>query len=446
MPLNRRHLLIGSLALAATPSRAQTEKPQGLDAAQFGVRAHAPGDQTQQLQRAIDRAAQAQQPLWLSTGTYRSGPLTLRAGSQIVGARGARIALVRGPSLFSARDADGVALSGLTLDGGSTPLGRDGGLINITGAHNLRISDCAISNSNGNAIGLFHSSGTISGNSITGSADNALYCVDNIGLVLRGNTIAISGNGGIRVWQSVKRSDGSIIEGNTIEDTQARAGGSGQNGNGINVFRAAGVTVRGNTIRRAAFSAVRGNAASNFQVIGNRCEGFGETAMYAEFEYENASFIDNVIDDAANGIAVTNFDVGGHGGRVTGNIVRNIGQRVKSTLTDGSGNGFGISVEADTIASGNTIENCAYAGLRLGFGPYLRNVTASGNTIRHSPYGIVVSVVKGAGRAAITGNSIQGATRGAIVGVAWHKAMSGDLAVSGADKFPLLKLSGNKVS
>ena len=168
--------------------------------------------------------------------------------------------------------------------------------------------------------------------------------------------------------------------------------------------------------------------------------------MYAEFEYENASFIDNVIDDAANGIAVTNFDVGGHGGRVTGNIVRNIGQRVKSTLTDGSGNGFGITVEADTIASGNTIENCAYAGLRLGFGPYLRNVTASGNTIRHSPYGIVVSVVKGAGRAAITGNSIQGATRGAIVGVAWHKAMSGDLAVSGADKFPLLKLSGNKVS
>ena len=316
----------------------------------------------------------------------------------------------------------------------------------ITGARNLRITDCAIANANGNAIGLFQSGGTISGNSITDSADNALYCVDNIGLVLRGNTIAKSGNGGIRIWQSIKRSDGSLIEGNTIEDTQARAGGSGQNGNGINVFRAAGVIVRGNTIKRAAFSAVRGNAASNFQVIGNVCEGFGETAMYAEFEYENASFVDNTIDDAANGIAVTNFDVGGHGGRVTGNIVRNIGQRVKSTLTDGSGNGFGISVEADSIASGNTIENCAYAGLRLGFGPYLRNVTASGNTIRQSPYGIVVSVVKGAGRAAITGNMIDGASRGAVVGLAWHKAMSGDLTKGGAEKFPLLRLSGNKVS
>ncbi len=85
--MNRRHLLLGTLALAATPARAQPQKPQGLDAAQFGVRAHANGEQTQQLQRAIDRAAQAQQPLWLARRVfYRSGPLTLRAGSRIIGA------------------------------------------------------------------------------------------------------------------------------------------------------------------------------------------------------------------------------------------------------------------------------------------------------------------------------------------------------------------------
>jgi uncharacterized secreted repeat protein (TIGR03808 family) len=449
MSLNRRHLLLGTLALAATPARAQPQKPQGrpegLDASQFGVRAHANGEQTQKLQRAIDRAAQAQQPLWLTGGLYRSGPLTLRAGSRIAGVPGqTRIALTRGPALFAGQDAEAVALTGLVLDGRSEPLGRDGGLVTLTGARGLRIADCAFVNAGGNAIGVFQSTGTISGNTITNSADNALYCVDNAGLDIRGNTIAASGNGGIRVWQSVKRHDGSVVTGNTIDDTQARAGGNGQNGNGVNVFRAAGVTVRDNIIRRAAFSAVRGNAASHFQVIGNICEGFGETAMYAEFEYENASFIDNVIDDAANGIAVTNFDVGGHGGIVRGNIVRNIGQRVLSTLTDGSGNGFGISVEADTMATGNTIENCAYAGLRLGFGPYLRNVTASGNTIRQSPFGIVVTVVRGAGRATITGNRIEGATRGAIVGVEWHKVMSGDLTAGGADRFPTLKLSGNR--
>ena len=450
MTLSRRNLLIGSLAAAfATPAGAQAQKPQkpeGVDAAQFGVRAHAPGEQTVALQRAIDRAAQAQQPLWLAAGVYRSGPLTLRAGSRITGAPGARLVLTRGPSLLTAQDTEAVSLSGLALDGSNVPLARDGGLINITGARDLAIADCTLVNANGNAIGLFQSRGAITGNSITGSADNALYCVDNLGLELRGNRIAQSGNGGIRVWQSVKRHDGSIVAGNTIEDTQSRAGGNGQNGNGVNVFRAAGVIVRDNTIRRAAFSAVRGNAASDFQVIGNTCEGFGETAMYAEFEYRNASFIDNVIDDAANGIAVTNFDVGGQGGRVTGNTVRNIGQRVLSTLTDGSGNGFGISIEADTVASGNTIENCAYAGMRLGFGPYLRNATASKNTIRRSPYGIVVSVVKGVGRATIADNTIEGATRGSIVGVEWHKAVSGDLARGGAEKFPTLRVSGNKVS
>jgi hypothetical protein len=59
------------------------------------------------------------------------------------------------------------------------------------------------------------------------------------------------------------------------------AGGSGQNGNAINVFRAHNVTVRGNRIRNAAFSAVRGNAASNIQVANNICTGLGEVAIYA---------------------------------------------------------------------------------------------------------------------------------------------------------------------
>jgi uncharacterized secreted repeat protein (TIGR03808 family) len=448
MSLNRRRLLLGSLSgavLFATPARAAT--PKGLDAAQFGVRPNAPDDQSQRLQRAIDRAAQAHAPLLLAPGLYRAGGLTLRAGSQLTGARGAtRIALTRGPSLLSAESADAITLSGLTLEGGNLPLARDGGLVNLAAVNDLRITDCTITNAGGNAIRLFGCTGAVTGNIITASADNALYCVDNARLDIRGNTISKSGNGGIRVWQSVKRSDGSVVADNIIEDTDARAGGSGQNGNAVNVYRAADVTVRGNTIRRAAFSAVRGNGASNFQVIGNTCAGLGETAMYAEFDYENATFLDNIIDDAANGISVTNFDVGGHGGRVAGNQVRNIGQRVLATLTEGAGNGFGISIEADVTATGNVVENCAYAGMKLGFGPYLRDVTASANTIRRSPYGILVSVVPGAGRAAITGNRIEDATRGAIVGMEWHKAASGDLAIGGAERYPQLRLSDNQAS
>jgi uncharacterized secreted repeat protein (TIGR03808 family) len=150
-------------------------------------------------------------------------------------------------------------------------------------------------------------------------------------------------------------------------------------------------------------------------------------------------FADNIIDDAANGISVTNFKEGGHGGIVRNNQVRNIGKRVTA-----EGNGVGISVEADVTATGNIIENCAYAGLRLGFGPYLRDVTASANVIRRSPYGIVVSVVPGAGRATISGNTIEGATRAAIVGAEWDKAETGDLTKGGAGRFPQLKISDNR--
>lgn len=442
MLVNRRRLLLGSLALVATPARAQTEKPQGLDAAQFGVRAHAGVDQTRQLQRAIDRAAQAQQPLWLATGTYRSGPLTLRGGSQIVGGRGARIVLTRGPSLLAAHDAEGVALTGLALDGGNTPLGRDGALVAITGARNLRINDCAIANANGNAIGVFRSTGTISGNSIAGSADNALYCVDNTGVIIRGNKIAKSGNGGIRVWQSVKRNDGSIVENNIIEDTEARAGGSGQNGNAINIFRAAGVTVRGNTIRRAAFSAVRGNAASHIKILENQCYELGEVAIYSEFEFEDATIVNNIVDGAAVGVAVTNYDKGGRGAVVRGNVIRNVVNKRPQGGPDSYG--VGIGVEADTLVTGNTIVNAPVMGIEVGSGKYLHNVTVTGNTVRQTGIGIGVSVVQGAGSATITDNLIVDAKGGAIRGMAWDKAVTGDLALGGAARYPRLRVSGNK--
>lgn len=446
MRIDRRHLLLGSLATAiAAPSRAQAQKPQGLDAAQFGVRANSTEDQTQRLQRAIDRAAQANQPLWLAAGAYRSGPLTLRNGSQLTGVRGqTRIALLRGPSLFAAQDADAIALSGLTLDGNAVALGRDGGLINIIGARSLSIANCAIANANGNAIGLFKCSGAVTGNAISDSADNALYALDNSALDISGNTIARSGNGGIRVWQSVKRHDGSVVSGNVIEDTQARAGGTGQNGNAVNVFRAEGIIVRNNTIRRAAFTAVRGNAASHIQILGNQCFALGEVAIYSEFDFIDATIADNLVDGAALGVAVTNFDVGGRGAVVRNNIIRNIVNTRPQGGPDSSG--LGIGVEADTLVTGNTIENARNMGIEVGSGKYLQNCTVTDNIVRQTGIGIGVSVAAGAGTATIAGNRIIGAKRGAILGMEWDRPVTGDLVNGGAERYPQLRVSGNRTS
>jgi hypothetical protein len=57
-----------------------------------------------------------------------------------------------------------------------------------------------------------------------------------------------------------------------------------------------------------------------------------------------------------------------------------------------------------------------------------------------------VSVVAGAGITVISGNLFAGTTRGAIVGMEWHKAVTGDLALAGAERYPQLKISGNQVS
>jgi uncharacterized secreted repeat protein (TIGR03808 family) len=442
MPINRRSLLTGSLASAAVLGPPLSA--HGLDAGQFGVRPGAPDDQSRALQRAIDEAARRRAPLMLTPGIYRAGDLKLPSGAHVAGVRGAtRLKLTRGPSLLSSEHAETITLSGLTLEGDNQPLVERRGLVHFNTTKGLHISDCSVLTAGGNAIALEECDGEVARNTITGAADNALFCIDSRGVLITANIIRGSGNGGIRVWQSVKRRDGSLIADNRIEDTGARAGGTGENGNAINVYRATDVIVRGNQIHKAAFSAIRGNAASNIQIIGNNCAALDEVAIYSEFDFQNALIADNVIDEAGTGISVTNFKEGGRLATVRGNVVRNL--RVRIPGADPEGNGVGIAVEADTAVTGNVVENAAQAGIAAGWGEYLRDVTINGNVVRQSGIGIAVSVVKGAGAAAITGNVLSGSKRGAIVGMEWHKPVTGDLALAGAERYPQLRLSGNQV-
>jgi uncharacterized secreted repeat protein (TIGR03808 family) len=323
LPIDRRQFLMGGAATLAAPLSAY-----GLDATQFGLRAGATDDQSRAFQRALDQAARTRVPLILAPGVYRAGGLNLPAGAQLFGVRGAtRLILTHGPSLLSTEGGDSITLSGLTLEGGSQALPQNRGLAHFTAAKGVRIVDCTIIDSGGNGVTLERCDGSVAASTITGASNNAFFCVDNTGLVISGNMIRNSGNGGVRVWQSVKRHDGSVVADNTIEDTAARSGGTGENGNAINIFRAADVIVRNNMIRRAAFSAIRGNAASSIQIVGNNCADLKETAIYAEFDFEAAVVADNVIDTAENGIAVTNFNNGGRLATVHGNLLRNVGVR-----------------------------------------------------------------------------------------------------------------------
>ncbi len=91
------------------------------------------------------------------------------------------------------------------------------------------------------------------------------------------------------------------------------------------------------------------------------------------------------------------------------------------------------------------VENAVY-GLNLGWGPYLRDVAATGNVIRGGKIGITVSVVEGSGPAIIADNLISGAESGAIVGMRWEEVATADLAGGGADAFPQLTVERNRAS
>ncbi len=451
MPIDRRCLMLGSLtgaAALAAPAAAEAAG-KGVDAAHFGVRAGASGDQSAKLQRAIDHAAKERLPLWIAPGRYRVGGLSLRPGSQIVGVRGAtHLIFAHGSSLIATEHAETVSLSGLVLDGAGQSLPPRRGLVHLTDVRNLRLTDCAVMHTGGDAISLHQCDGQVTGNTITDATDNGLFSNDGRGLVITGNIIRRTGNGGIRVWQSEKRHDGSLIADNTIEDTQARTGGTGQNGNAINVYRAGDVIVRGNHIQKAAFSAVRGNGAANIQIVANICRDLGEVALYAEFDFLGAVIANNTVERAAVGVVTTNFNDGGRLAVVQGNLIRDLTPRRPQGGEDFAG--LGIGVEADTAVTGNVVENAPFMGISVGAGKYLRDVTVTGNVVRKVGIGIGVSVAAGAGAAVIANNLIAGAQRGGILGMERAKPVSGDLAQTGDKseilRYPQLKISGNKVS
>jgi uncharacterized secreted repeat protein (TIGR03808 family) len=447
MTLDRRSvLLLGAAALLPLPASAHDAQQHGLDAAQLGVRAGSHDDQSKALQRAIDQAAQKKMPLWLPPGVYRAGALKLPAGVQITGARGAtRLQLASSTPLFHAPSAENVTLNGLVMDGGKIGLPENGALLEFNGGRDLHVNDCEIINAGGNGIICRMSQGQITNTTVTESNDTAIFSIDGINMLIAGNTIRNSGNGGIRVWQSNKNTDGAIIVDNLIENTNANAGGSGQNGNAINVYRAANVIVRGNRINKTAFSAVRGNTASQLQIVSNNCTDIGEVALYSEFEFENTVISGNSVDGAALGIAVTNFKEGGRLATVQGNVLRNITRARPAGTDPNDGYGIGIGVEADTAVTGNVIENASRIGITVGNGPYLRDVTVTGNIVRGTPTGIAVSVAKGAGAAVISHNLITGARRGAVVGMEWQKVVTADLALVAPGAYPQLTITGNQV-
>lgn len=452
---SRRVVMIGLgglLATAALPRGARLASAQtlamaelrgGFDASEAGILPGTADDQSRKLQDLIDRAAAVGQPVFLPAGTYEVANLELRDGSRLTGVPGLTRLVYRGDGhLIAAQEIGRVSLAGITFDGANRWLADyTEGLLSFRNVGEVTIEDCEIVGSRKCGIYLARSGGVIERTRITGAAEAGIWGIENTAFTIRNNEVFDSGNGGILVHRWTKGEDGTVITGNRVARIAATNGGTGQYGNGINVFRADNVMVTDNHVSDCAFSAIRGNSASNITISNNQAFRSGETAVYAEFEFEGALITGNIIDGAAIGISVANFDNGGRLSTVSDNIIRRLVNKGPYIPTISSF-GFGISVEADTLVTGNLVEGAETAALAIGWGPYLRNVIVTENILRDSAQGIQVSVVEGAGQTVIRDNIVDGARDGAIFGYRWKERVSEDL-INGATSFSHLSISGN---
>lgn len=413
------------LAAAAGPRGARArEEPASAAFSTYGVMPGGEIDQTATLQVAADSAAASGTPLFLPAGVYSVGRIELKSGAQIHGVPGRTILRYRsGGAVLSVDQADNVGLSGLVLDGADQPLGENGALLSVVDTKHFTITDCRFVASAGNGVVLRRVSGRISDCDVGGIRNAGIFSEDASGLEITDNHIHDCGDNGIQIWRSEPGEDGTIVTANRIERIAAESGGSGQNGNGVNVFRAGSVLVSSNRIADCAFTAIRANSSANCQMIGNSCARLGEVALYAEFTFEGVIIANNLVDKAAMGISVTNFKQGGRLAVVQGNLIRNLFLR-----KDVDSRGTGIAVEADSVVSNNVVEGAPAYGILIGWGSYLRDVTVTDNLIRNAHIGIGVSSDPTTGPTLITDNLITGSKDGAIRAMNGPTPIGPDLA------------------
>lgn len=456
MAFSRRSLLVATLfgtAWAAAPRALAQSRGTGslalgtfgLDAAQFGLRPGSPDDQSQRLQGALVEAARREVPLIVAPGRYRIANVVLPEGARLSGIPGATqfIAAQAGPMLL-ARRIKRAALSGLVLDGLDIRAAQRNGLLAADDVGDLAISDCEFSNAGSVGLTLNRSAARVLGSRFRSMRESALFSLDSHGLTIEGNQVEDCGNNGIQIWRSQPGDEQSIVRGNRINRIRSDAGGDGPNGNGISLYKAGGVIIEGNSLRDCALTFIRNNSGSGVQILGNQGRRCGEVGLYSEFAFEGAIISGNLVEDCAQGANITNLD---HGGRLSvfaNNIVRNAQKGLAPKGKELVG-GVGVHVEAEAAVTGNVIENASETGISLGWSWGMRNLVATGNMVRKTGIGISVSLVPKERNALIANNVIAEASRGAVVGTEYGKAVTGDLTKAADARAAGVRIENNAV-
>lgn len=439
---SRRQFITGIGTLASTALLASSARADSaIVATTLGVRANTSADQSRNIQSALEKATASGQPLFLPAGRYIAERLNLPSGSRLLGIGADTIIQGTGNApILIGDNAQNVAVATLTIAGkrsGPTAVN----LLRFAGVSNFDLRNIVVKDGGGNGMRLDGSAGRIEDSQFSGFGLSALHAQDSVGLLISNNYITDCDNGGIRVWRSKEGQDGTIVTGNRISAIYSQSG-NGQNGNGINVYRADEVIVTDNHISDCDFSAVRLNTTNNTIVRGNMCTNLREVGIFSEFAFSGSIIADNIVDEAAYGISMTNFNDGGRLAVCNGNMVRNIWP---SSPTNPDTRPVGIMAQADAAVTGNVVENVPGVGIAAGWGPFLRDVLIANNTVTNAKVGIGVTVADGAGKVHVTGNMIADADYRAISGFAWVDPQGSELATN-PDQFANVSVEGNSVS
>ncbi|MBA4782753.1 MAG: TIGR03808 family TAT-translocated repetitive protein [Rhizobiales bacterium] len=419
-----------------------------INAAEKGVVPGLSDDQSVGFQRLLDLSAEQDVPVFLPGGVYKVGGITLPLRARLVGVAGStRLTFTGRGFIARAERADLIHIDGIIFDGLGLPLAEQGqGLLTLNTVRDLRLSNSDFIASGLHGVDLTGVGGSVRGCYFSNIADTAIFSKQSQGLSVVDNRIEDCGNGGILIHRFTPGDDGSVVISNRIERVKSVNGGTGQWGNGINVYQAHNVMVANNRIASCALSSVRINAGQNVIVSANHCTGSGETAIYGEFAFQGMTVANNVIDGGTIGVSLANFNEGGRLASVSGNIIRNLSSKLPYDNPGAFRPGIGIYAEADTVISANVIENVPNTGIHVGWGGFCRNVIVGQNLVRSAPYGIAVSVDKDARSVVVTDNVFSDIAQSAIAGFDHEKPATGELLGGKASPFDHLTLSGNRLT
>ena len=436
---NRRKLLLGISAFSLVMPVATFAQSASLNAADFGLKANVNKDQSLVLQTLINKAADIGLSLFIPAGKYNIGAINLPNNISLFGISGATILHSSSSEiLISAKDKTNISIKDISFFGAKQ---NEENVVSFLNCENITFDNVDVSQSAGNGVYFENCQGSIINCNVSNIKRAAIHLQNSNGMIVSKNNVKNCANGGILVWRYENGRDGTIISDNQISGIGSQSG-NGQNGNGINVYLADEVIVANNSITDCAFSAIRLNSTNNVIVKGNICTQCQEVAIFSEFAFSGSIITENLVDQAATGISITNFDDGGRLAICSNNIVRNIW---KSSPTNPDTSPIAIFAEADTAEIGNVVENVPGIGIYAGWGPYLRDVLVTNNIVRNSFVGIGVSVSEGAGIAHVSNNLISNSKIAAISGMRWLEPAGSDLSKK-PNQFDSVKVKDNSVS